>query len=915
MYLSGNQVRQSFINFFAERGHTVVPSASLVPGGDSTLLFTNAGMVQFKDVFLGTETRPYTRAVNSQKCLRVSGKHNDLDTVGRDNTHHTFFEMLGNWSFGDYYKKEAIGWSWELLTKVWGLEPGRLYATYFVDDQGDLPADEESRQVWLLQPGFVPENLVQGGRKDNFWEMAETGPCGPCSEIHYDFGPEACNLKDVPGHVCEVNGDCGRIVEIWNDVFIQYNRTSPTEFQPLPKRHVDTGMGFERIVSIIQGVNGNYETDLLKPLLDETQRLAGQTAEERQANMTAYRVIADHVRAATFLISDGVIPGNVGRNYVCRMIIRRAARFARNINLSEPFMAKVAARVIENYQLAYPELSANRELIEDTLTAEEQRFAETLDSGFVQLQEYIEELKTYGQTSLDGRRAFDLYATLGFPLEITRDILEESGLQVEEAGFFEAMEEHRLASSRGHYFDDIHQDTIEVFKQERERINKDLKGQVVNSSQAESSYVPYGALSKETILDSIVVDNQPVEQAYPNASVAIMVRESIFYVEGGGQITDTGVVSSNPKGSWEIRIDQASKPASDAYVLNGKVIFGHPRRGDAIIIEVDAERRLATMRNHTGTHLLHTALRQVLGDKVHQSGSVVDPERMRFDFNYPHAISKTDLLKIEDVVNQLIADEYQVHKTIKTLEQAKAEGATALFGEKYGSQVRTIEIADQRGRVSYELCGGTHVDNTAQIGSFYILSESSVAAGLRRIEAVTGLGAYHYARERINQLNQIASFLQTSPTEALSKTEALEAELKQNRRELERAHAEVANLSFKQKLDEVREVSGVSLLSALIPNADVDSLRSLADQFRQKYTSGVVVLGTVVNEKPLMIAAVTPDLIKRGLKAGDLIKKVAQVVGGGGGGRPDMAQAGGKDPSKLPEALKQVDAYVIENLN
>ncbi|HZK17016.1 MAG TPA: alanine--tRNA ligase, partial [Anaerolineaceae bacterium] len=706
MYLSGNQVRQSFIDFFAERGHTVVPSASLVPGGDSTLLFTNAGMVQFKDVFLGTETRPYTRAVNSQKCLRVSGKHNDLDTVGRDNTHHTFFEMLGNWSFGDYYKKEAIGWSWELLTKVWGLEPGRLYATYFVDDQGDLPADEESRQVWLLQPGFVPENLVQGGRKDNFWEMAETGPCGPCSEIHYDFGPEACNLKDVPGHVCEVNGDCGRIVEIWNDVFIQYNRTSPTEFQPLPKRHVDTGMGFERIVSIIQGVNGNYETDLLKPLLDETQRLAGQTTEERQANITAYRVIADHVRAATFLISDGVIPGNVGRNYVCRMIIRRAARFGRNINLSEPFMAQVAARVIENYQLAYPELSANRELIEDTLTAEEQRFAETLDSGFVQLQEYIEELKTSGQTSLDGRRAFDLYATLGFPLEITRDILEESGLQVEEAGFFEAMEEHRLASSRGHYFDDIHQDTIEVFKQERERINKDLKGQVVTSSQAESSYVPYGALSKETILDSIVVDNQPVEQAYPNASVAIMVRESIFYVEGGGQITDTGVVSSNPKGSWEIRIDQASKPASDAYVLNGKVIFGHPRRGDAIIIEVDAERRLATMRNHTGTHLLHTALRQVLGDKVHQSGSVVDPERMRFDFNYPHAISKTDLLKIEDVVNQLIADEYQVHKTIKTLEQAKAEGATALFGEKYGSQVRTIEIADQRGRVSYELCGG-----------------------------------------------------------------------------------------------------------------------------------------------------------------------------------------------------------------
>ncbi|MCK9246006.1 MAG: alanine--tRNA ligase [Anaerolineaceae bacterium] len=915
MYLSGNQVRQSFIDFFAERGHTVVPSASLIPGGDSTLLFTNAGMVQFKDVFLGTETRPYTRAVNSQKCLRVSGKHNDLDTVGRDNTHHTFFEMLGNWSFGDYYKKEAIGWSWELLTKVWGLEPTRLYATYFVDDQGDLPADEESRQVWLTQPGFEPTHLVRGGRKDNFWEMAETGPCGPCSEIHYDFGPEACNLKDVPAHVCEVNGDCGRIVEIWNDVFIQYNRTSPTDFQPLPKRHVDTGMGFERIVSIIQGVNGNYETDLLKPLLDETQRLAGQTAEERQANLTAYRVIADHVRAATFLIADGVIPGNVGRNYVCRMIIRRAARFGRNINLSEPFMARVAARVIENYQLAYPELSANRELIADTLTAEEKRFAETLDSGFAQLQEYIQELEASDQTTLDGRRAFDLYATLGFPLEITRDILEEAGMQVEEAGFFDAMEEHRLASSRGHLFDDGRQDTTEVFKQERERISRDLKVRADTSSKAVSSYDPYGALKKETILDSIVIDNQPVERAYPDASVAIMVRESIFYVEGGGQITDTGVVSSNPKGTWEIRIDQASKPAPDAYVLTGEVIFGHPRRGDEVIIEVDAERRLATMRNHTATHLLHTALRQVLGEKVHQSGSVVDPERMRFDFNYPHAVSKADLLQIEAVVNQLIADEYQVHKTIKTLEQAKAEGATALFGEKYGSQVRTVEIADQRSRVSYELCGGTHVDNTAQIGSFYILSESSVAAGVRRIEAVTGLAAYHYARERINQLNQIASFLQTSPADAFNKAVALEAELKQTRRELEQAHAEAANLSFKQKMDEVRQVSGVPILSAVIPNADVDALRSLADQFRQKHTSGVVVLGTVLNEKPLMIAAVTPDLIKRGLKAGDLIKKVAQVVGGGGGGRPDMAQAGGKDPSKLPEALNQVDAYVLENLN
>ena len=917
MYLTGNQVRQSFLDFFAERGHTVVPSASLVPGGDSALLFTNAGMVQFKDVFLGTETRPYSRAVDSQKCLRVSGKHNDLDTVGRDNTHHTFFEMLGNWSFGDYYKKEAIQWSWELLTKVWGLDPQRLHASYFVDDQGDLPSDQEARDFWLAQPGFDPAHLVQGGRKDNFWEMAETGPCGPCSEIHYDFGPSVCNMKDVPGHVCEVNGDCSRIVEIWNNVFIQYNRTSPTNFQPLPKRHVDTGMGFERIVSIIQGVNGNYETDLLRPLLDETQRLAGQSMEERQKNLTAYRVIADHVRAASFLIADGVIPGNVGRNYVCRMIIRRAARFARKINLSEPFMAKIASRVIENYHQAYPELSANRELIEDTLTSEEKRFAETLDSGFTQLQEYIDQLKTANETILDGRRAFDLYATLGFPMEITRDILAESNLNVDENGFYEAMEAHRQASGKGSAFADMNGNKTEFY------------AELLGNLQAQGKlpvegvrYDPYTSFTTAARLVGILRDGELVQSAQVGDEVELVVSESPLYLESGGQVGDSGkvisvpVVASEAKNSqaWEVKIDRTFKPVTGLILLAGTVIQGSPNVDDAALVSVDIPSRRSTMRNHTGTHLLHAALRYVLGDKVHQSGSVVDPERMRFDFNYHQAVSKTDLLKIEERVNQLIAEEYPVQKTIKTLDQAKAEGATALFGEKYGQTVRTIEVADERGRVSYELCGGTHVDNTAEIGSFYILSEASVAAGVRRIEAVTGLGAYRYARENINHLNQVASHLQSSPAEVFSKVESLEAELKQTNRELDQVRIEVANQAFKQKMDDVREISGVPVLSALIPNADVDALRSLADQFRQKHPSGVVVLGTVINEKPSLIAAVTPDLISRGLKAGDLIKRVAQVVGGGGGGRPDMAQAGGKDPAKLPEALAQVESYIQENL-
>ena len=909
MYLTGNQVRQSFLDFFAERGHTVVPSASLVPGGDSTLLFTNAGMVQFKDVFLGMETRPYNRAVDSQKCLRVSGKHNDLDTVGRDNTHHTFFEMLGNWSFGDYYKKEAITWSWELLTKVWGLDPQRLYATYFVDDQGDLPNDEEAHDVWLAQPAFDPSHLVKGGRKDNFWEMAETGPCGPCSEIHYDFGPAFCNMKDTPGHVCEVNGDCSRIVEIWNNVFIQYNRTSPTTFQPLPKRHVDTGMGFERIVSIIQVVNGNYETDLLKPLLDETQRLAGQTLEQRQQNLTTYRVIADHVRAASFLIADGVIPGNVGRNYVCRMIIRRAARFARKINLAEPFMAKVATKVIDNYQQAYPELLANQELIQDTLTREEKRFAETLDSGFNQLQEYIEDLKAANETILDGKRAFDLYATLGFPMEITRDILAESNLNVDEAGFYEAMESHRQASGKGSAFADMNGTDTEFYASLLEELISQGKLPVEGVR-----HDPYSSFTSAAKLVGIIRDSQLVQTAQAGDEVELVVTESPLYIESGGQIGDTGTVISDQKPGWEIEITRTYKPVTGLILLSGTVKKGSPQVDNVALVSVDIASRRATMRNHTGTHLLHAALRYVLGDKVHQSGSVVDPERMRFDFNYPQGVSKTDLLKIEEHVNRLIADEYPVRKTIKSLDQAKAEGVTALFGEKYGQIVRTIEVADERGRVSYELCGGTHVDNTAQIGSFYILSESSVAAGVRRIEAVTGLGAYYFAREHISQLNEVAAHLQSSPASLLSKVDALEAELKKTNRDLEQVRVEIANQAFKQKLEDVREVSGVPVLSAIIPNADVDALRALADQFRQKHSSGVVVLGTVINEKPSLIAAVTPDLIIRGLKAGDLIKRVAQVVGGGGGGRPDMAQAGGKDPEKLSEALDQVVAYIQENL-
>ena len=909
MVLTGAEIRQSFIDFFVARGHTYVPSASLVPGGDSTLLFTNAGMVQFKDVFLGTDTRPYTRAVNSQKCMRVSGKHNDLDQVGRDNTHHTFFEMLGNWSFGDYYKKEAISWSWELLTQVWGLDKNRIWATTFKDELGQIPEDSEAAQVWLSQPGFDPSHLVTSGRKDNFWEMAETGPCGPCTEIHWDLGPQACEKQGEPGHVCTVNGDCGRFTEIWNNVFIQYNRLSPNELVPLPKRHVDTGMGFERIVAIIQGVRGNYETDLLAPLLDVVQTLAGQTRAQREQNLTPYRVIADHVRAATFLIADGVVPGNLGRNYVCRMIIRRAARFARKLGLTQPFMAQVAQKVIEIYAGAYPEVKHSESLILETITREEQRFAETLDAGFAELNRLIASMRAQGQTVLDGKAAFDLYATLGFPLEITRDILAEEGLSVDEAGFYQSMEEHRVASGAGKAFGEMGGKNIENYQ----RVLQEL----VNAGQLGAqgvAYNPYDRYEVTSPVLAIFQDSQPVQQAQAGDNVELLLADTCFYLESGGQVADSGVITSDPPGRWEVAVDEVRRPAAGAIVHAGHVVFGTPKVGDRALARVDRDRRRAIMRNHTATHLLHAELRKVLGEQVRQAGSLVAPDRLRFDFTYPKAITPEELAQVEAKVNHEIFAEHDLIIQVKPLEQARQEGAMALFGEKYGAEVRTIRIGEGETPVSYELCGGTHVHNTAEIGLFLITSESSVAAGIRRIEAVTGEPAYAFARGRLNTLQETAQMLTVAPPEVPSKLQALQAQLENLEKENAQLHARLAQDAFANQLENVQQVAGVPVLTAIIPGANAETLRNLADQFRQRYASGVVVLATVVEDKPLIIAAVTPDLITRGIKAGDLVKRAAAVVGGGGGGKPELAQAGGKDASKLAEALDQVPVYIRETL-
>jgi alanyl-tRNA synthetase len=898
--LTGAEIRQSFIDFFAERGHTVVPSSSLVPGGDQTLLFTNAGMVQFKDVFLGTDRRSYTRAVDSQKCMRVAGKHNDLDDVGRDNTHHTFFEMLGNWSFGDYYKQEAISWAWELLTEVWGLEKNRLWMTCFKDDQGNIPTDEEAADIWRSQPGINPEQVLYFGRKDNLWEMAETGPCGPCSEIHFDQGPEFCNKSGKSGHECHVNGDCSRFVELWNLVFIQYNRLSATDFQPLPATHVDTGMGFERIVAVMQGVHSNYRTDLLSPLLDKVQEMTGHSLEEREANLTPYRVIADHSRAAAFLIADGVVPGNTGRNYICRMIVRRAARFGSKIGLNAPFMAQVADVVISNYGAAYPELLKNRKTILENLTREEKRFQRTVETGLSHLNDLLEGLREIGQPVLDGKVAFDLYATHGLPLELTRDIAREQGLEVEESGFREAMEDHRIASGAGgQHFGGAGGDDVEVFRTLFEKLVENGK------LTAEGIiYQPYTQVQVEGEVLGLVCEGEAVTQATQGEIVDVLLPATCFYIESGGQVSDHGVIRGVNGTDWEIEVEDMRKPADGLISHVGKVVRGTVKVGEIALAAVDSERRFAIMRNHTATHLLHAALHQTLGEHARQAGSLVAPDRLRFDFTHPEAVSQMQLAEIEEFVNQAILKNYDLNIATKSRDEAIAGGAMALFGEKYGETVRTISIGEET-PFSYELCGGTHVDETGMIGLFLVTSESSVAAGIRRIEAVTGQGAYQITRKRLAALRESAALLGTSLEDVPARIEAALEEQDQARKEMLKLRQKLAAQDFIGSLENVPIVGGFPVLVTSLPEADADILRQMTDRFRERYAEGVIVLGSVQKGKPVFVVSVSDDLVSRGVHAGEIVKVAATVVGGGGGGRPNMAQAGGKDAEKLGEALEQ----------
>ncbi len=905
--MTGAEIRQSFIDYFKERGHTFVPSSSLVPGGDQTLLFTNAGMVQFKDVFLGTDKRPYSRAVNSQKCMRVAGKHNDLDDVGRDDSHHTFFEMLGNWSFGDYYKKEAITWAWDLLTNVWGVDPTKLYATCFKDDKGNIPADDEAAEIWKTQPRLDPTHVLFFGRKENFWEMAETGPCGPCSEIHIDRGPEFCNKQGVAGHVCRVNGDCTRYLEIWNLVFIQYNRVNQTQFDPLPARHVDTGMGFERIVSIMENVNSNYRTDLFLPLISKIRELAGKTVKEMDDNFTPYRVVADHARAATFLIADGVVPGNVGRNYVCRMIIRRAARFGSKIGLNNPFLAQVAAVVIDNYGHAYPELVKNRKSILDNLTREEKRFRKTVEAGVGQLDDLLTELKKEGKQTLDGEKAFELYATHGLPLEITRDIARELNMDVDEAGFKSAMENHKILSGAGKAFGTMGGDQAEMFHQVFEALKKEGK---IKSSGVE--YNPYEWLELETEVIGLFSDDEQVEEAESGSSVDVILPKTGFYIESGGQVGDSGWIRS-VKGDWEIEVAEVKKPAAGVIIHSGKVTRGTVHAGDQVVAQVDKTRRMDIMRNHTATHLLHAQLHKILGEHARQAGSLVAPDRLRFDFTHPEAVTQEQLDAIERGVNMDILASHELSIKVKPRQVAMDEGAMALFGEKYGENVRTVTI-DAEHPISYELCGGTHVKNTGDIGSFIILSEGSAAAGIRRIEAVTGHGAYEVIQSRNKTLRRAARLSNASMEEVPEKINNLQDEIEGLRVELGRVRQEWVKKEFIEKLSEKTLISGVPVMSVELKGADIDTLRQMTDLFRAKNPTGIIAVGSVVNDKPMIICAVTEDLIKRGINAGELVRHAAAVIGGSGGGRPVLAQAGGKDASKLPEAMASIIEILKEKL-
>ncbi|HDQ45077.1 MAG TPA: alanine--tRNA ligase [bacterium] len=866
--MTASDIRQSFLDFFTKQNHRIVPSAPVVPPDDPTLLFTNAGMNQFKDVFLGTGTRPYSRAADSQKCIRVSGKHNDLEAVGYDTYHHTFFEMLGNWSFGDYYKAEAIGWAWELLTREWGLPKDRLWATVFRED-------DEAEALWKKGTDITPSRILRFDEKDNFWEMGATGPCGPCSEIHIDLGEGFCDKHTVPGHVCGVNAGCGRFIELWNIVFIQHNRDDKGGLHPLPSKHVDTGMGFERITAVLQGKTSNYDTDIFMPLQSAIENLTGKSGRD-EALAASFRVIADHVRAVSFAVTDGAIPSNEGRGYVLRRLLRRAARYGRNLGMEEPFIYKLVPTLVGTMGAAYPELNERARHTTHVIQSEEERFNEVLDRGIEIFEKLVADALSRRQKQIAGADAFRLYDTYGFPLDLTQLMAREKGLTVDEAGFEREMEAQRTRARESHQFAHSGGDWQTV------------------SEGADSAFLGYERLSMKTEIRKFRKDKD---------AVTLLLAETPFYAESGGQVGDTGEIVG---ADFHIRVDETRKQG-DQILHAGRFLSGSEISSPAVEARVTTSERLSTARNHTATHLLHKALRKVLGDHVNQAGSLVAPDRFRFDFTHYEALKPDEIRAVEAEVNTHIRINHPVNKFVTSLADARKRGATALFGETYGETVRVVQIDTY----SMELCGGTHLDATGEIGYFRIVAEESVASGVRRIEAVTGEGADRLLESDRETLRTVQALLRCGPDEITSRLRSLIDERKSLEKEIRKTRQASSASEVDPLLADVRTVSGIRFVAAEVSVPDVESLRMLGDKLREKLKSGVGVLGMISGDKVNILAVVTDDLIReKSLKAGEIVKAAAAAVGGSGGGKPHLALAGGKEVSKLQDALGLVPSLL-----
>ena len=866
--MTSDELRVAFFNFFEGKGHKVIPSSSLIPHGDPTLLLTSAGMVQVKPYFLGEALPPGPRLVSCQKCFRAT----DIELVG-DTTHLTFFEMLGNFSVGDYFKQEAISWAWEFVTQWLELPPERLWISIFLDD-------EDSFDYWCQQ-GIPEERILRFGEEDNFWGPAgDSGPCGPCSEIFYDFGEEVgCGRPS-----CAPGCDCGRFSEIWNLVFTQYNQDKDGQRTLLPKSNIDTGMGLERTAAAMQGKTSVYETDLFTPLLECVSRLAGKKYGADDDMDNAMRVIAEHSRGIAFLISDGVMPGNEGRGYVLRRLLRRAALFGKRLGLDEPFLAETARVTIEQMEHVYPEIGQRRDFILEVIELEEARFGETLNTGLELIESMMIERETAQAGKISGEDAFRLYDTYGFPLELTREIAAGRGFSVDLEGFEREMEKQRERAKTAQKF--------ELTEQVVSKGELDIKTTV---------FTGYSNLNQKTVILSLLVDNESVEIVKEGQEANLILADTPFYGEMGGQVGDTGEIHS-PTGHFSVT-DTIRVPP-DIIVHQGHVTEGSLTVGDEVTAEVDREGRLDIARNHTATHLLQAALRQVLGEHVQQRGSVVAPDRLRFDFSHLTAMTREEIGEVQRIVNEGIRQNLAVYDEDIPYKKAIEEGAIALFGEKYGDVVRVLRIG--RPPISTELCGGTHVTTTGETGYFHIISEGSIGAGLRRIEAITGRGAERYIAQRLSDLEKIGKHLDSELDEVVDKAQSLSTELKNERKQTLALERELSKKTAESLLNQVDVVNGVRVLVARVPPSRIQVLREMSDLLREQLKSVVVVLGTVYEDKPVFLTAVTPDLVTKGYNAGEIVKKVAGVTGGGGGGKATLAQAGGKDKDKLDEALRLV---------